>query len=55
MREIIAEQLNCDGDSITRKLPLKKIWEQILWIYLNWLWRWKMNIPLKFLLRSCRN
>ena len=36
MKEMIAEQLNCEESSITEQLHLRMTWVQILWICLNW-------------------
>lgn len=36
MREMIAEQLNCEAETITADTSLRMIWEQIHWICLNW-------------------
>ena len=54
MREIIAEQLNCDGETIGLDTSFKMIWEQIHWIYLNWLWLWKKNTDWRFRQRNCQ-
>ena len=40
MKEIIAEQLSVDADSLSRM-----IWVLIPWICLSWLWLWRTSTP----------
>lgn len=54
MREIIAEQLTVMVRQLVLTPHLKMIWEQIHWIYLNWLWLWKKNTDWRFRQRNCQ-
>ena len=52
MKEIIAEQLNCDAESITPETSFKE--DLGADSCSSWLWLWKMNILLRFLPRNYR-
>ena len=45
MKEIIAEQLSVDADSITEASSFKDDLVLILWTCLSWLWLWRTSTP----------
>ena len=45
MSEMIAEQLNCEAESIQLETSFKEDLGADSLDYLNWLWLWRMNIP----------
>lgn len=47
MSEMIAEQLNCEAGDITAETSFKDDLGADSWIFLNWLWHWKMSITLR--------
>ena len=41
--ELTAETLGADASSITEATSLQKIFTQIPWIFLSWLWLWRRS------------
>ena len=55
MSEMIAEQLNCDAETITADTSSRMTWEQIPLTSSSLLWLWKTSTTLRFRQRSLQS